>query len=152
MEKPLKLLAFVLLATASLGAQERTITRAALPAAVEKTLQSNLAGSTLKALATEREGGRRVYEAETLLNGHTRDLQFTADGTLIEIEEEVALVSLSPSVQQALKQKAGAARITKVESLTKKDQLVAYEASTRNGNRRGEVQVGPNGESLKHSQ
>ena len=136
----------------ALHAQEHKIARTALPAAVEKTVQANTQGATIKGFATEMEGGKKVFEAETVVNGHTRDLQIAADGTLNEIEEEVAFDKLSPAVQKALTGKAGSAKIVKVESLTKKDKLVAYEAATLKGTRKGEVQVGPNGETLKHEE
>jgi hypothetical protein len=138
--------------TTSLFAQERKIDRKNLPAAVEKTLQANLGGATIKGFATEMEGGKRVYEAETILNGHIRDLQFGLDGSLNEIEEEVAVEALPASVKKALTAKAGSAKITRVESLIKKGKLVAYEASTLKGTRKGEVQSGPNGETLKHGE
>ena len=141
-----------ILATTALSAQERQIPRTALPAQVEKTIQMQTQGATIKGFATEREGGKKVYEAETIVSNHTRDLQIAEDGTLNEIEEEVALDSLPANVQHALKVKAGSAKITKVESLTKHDKLVAYEAATLRGTKKGEVQVGPDGGTLRHAE
>lgn len=152
MKQTIVLAACIALASSTLHAQEHKIPRTALPPAVEKTLQANLGGATIKGFATETEGGKKVYEAETILNGHTRDLQFATDGALNEIEEEVAFDSLPAPVQASLKAKAGTAKITKVESLTKHDKLVAYEAATLKGAKKGEVQVGPNGENLKHEE
>lgn len=40
--------------------------------------------------------------------------------------------------------------IGKVESLTKKGQLVAYEAVVKTGTKRREIQVGPDGKKLAH--
>lgn len=151
MKQALVFTACLAFSASTLYAQEHKIVRSALPPAVEKALQANIAGASIKGFATEVEGGKKVYEAETILNGHTRDLQFAVDGTLNEIEEEVAFDSLPPAVQSALKSKAGTSRITRVESLTRHDKLVAYEAGTLKGTKRGEVQVGPTGENLKHS-
>jgi hypothetical protein len=63
-----------------------------------------------------------------IINGPTRTVEIAQDGTLNEIEEEVSFDSLSVEVQNALRSKAGIAKIVKVESLTKKGTLVAYEA------------------------
>ncbi len=134
------------------GAQERQITRDQLPQAVAAAVDRETQGSTVKGFSTEREHGRKVYEAETVLNGHTRDLQFEQDGTLAEVEEEVEMSSLSPEVRQAITAKAKGAQVTKVESLTKKGKLVAYEAATLKGSKKGEVQVGPGGEALHHEE
>jgi hypothetical protein len=53
------------------------------------------------------------------------------------------LDSLPAAVQAALKTKAAGAKITKVESLTKSDKLVAYEAATLKAAKQGEIQIGP---------
>jgi len=134
------------------SAAERRINRSQLPAAVEKTVQAQSQGATIKGFATEIEGGKKVYEAEMVVNGHTKDIQIAEDGTLNEIEEEVSIDSLPSSVQTALRTKAGSAKIVKVESLTKKGSLVAYEAATLNGSKKGEIQVGPKGEKLAHAE
>lgn len=143
-----------LLAACTLGlpAQEKKLDRSSLPPAVEKTVQEQSQGATVKGLSTEVEHGQRVYEAEMIVNGHTRDIEIAPDGTLNEIEEEVAFNTLPAPVQAALTAKAQGAKITKVESLTKHDKLVAYEASTLKGTRKGEVQVGPDGGKLAHAQ
>jgi len=134
------------------SAQEKKIDRSDLPASVVKTMDGETRGSTIKGYSTERENGKKVYEVETVLSGHTRDLQIAEDGTLNEIEEEVSLTSLPDAVQKGLEGKAKGAKITKVESLTKGGRLVAYEAATLRGAKKGEVQVGPDGAGLKHSE
>jgi uncharacterized membrane protein YkoI len=132
------------------AAQEKKLDRSALPPAVEKTVQAQSQGATIKGFTTERENGKKVYEAEMIVDGHTKDIQIATNGTLNEIEEEVAFDALPPAVQTALTTKAAGAKIVKVESLTKKDKLVAYEAATLKGNKKGEIQVGPDGGRLAH--
>lgn len=151
--RPGVLLVGAIVATAvAASAQDKKIERSAVPAAVEKTIQAQTQGATVKGLATEREHGKLQYEVETMVNGHSRDLAIAADGTLLEVEEEVSFNALPTAVQSALTAKAADATITKVESLTKKDKLVAYEAATRKGAKKGEIQVGPKGEALKHEE
>ena len=144
--------ASIFLFTLTLTAQERKIGRSALPPAVEKTVQSQSQGATIKGFTAEHEHGQRVYEAEMIVNGHTKDIEISSNGTLNEVEEQVSFDSLSPTVQAALTKKAAGAKITKVESLTKQGKLVAYEAATLKGKKHGEIQVGPNGESLSHEE
>ena len=141
-------LAFALAAVA----QERKIEESALPAAVQKTVQEQSHGATIKGFSTEISHGKRVYEAEMMIDGHSKDVEIAADGMLNEIEEEVAYNSLPASVQKALTAKSAGAKITKVESLTKHGTLVAYEAATIKGTRKGEIQVGPDGGKLTHEQ
>jgi hypothetical protein len=136
----------------TIAAQEKKIEQSSLPAAVQKAVQEQSQGATIKGYATEVEHGKKVYEAEMIVNGHTKDLQIAADGALNEIEEEVAFDSLPPGVQVALTKKAAGAKITKVESLTKHGKLVAYEAATLKGTKKSEIQVGPDGAKLPHEE
>jgi len=132
--------------------QEKKINRSELPAEVEKTVQAQSQGATIKGFATEREGRKKVYETEMIVDGHTKDIQIAEDGTLNEIEEEVQMDSLPSELQARLKAKARGATITKVESLTKHGTIVAYEAATLKGSKTGEIQVGPDGKNLAHSE
>lgn len=142
----------VLAFTVCAVAQEKKIDRSALPPAVQKTVQAQSQGATIKGFSTEVENGKRAYEAEMIVNGHSRDIEIAPDGTLNEVEEEIAFHSLPANVQTALTARARGAKITKVESLKKQDRLVAYEAATLKGTKHGEIQVGPNGNKLSHEE
>jgi hypothetical protein len=144
--------AIVLACTLTAVAQEKKIERSALPSAVEKTIQVQSKGAIIKGFTTERENGKRTYEAEMTVNGRSRDIEIAEDGTLNEVEEEVVFGSLPAKVQSALMAKAAGAKITKVESLTKKNKLVAYEAAITKGMKKSEIQVGPDGEKLSHEE
>lgn len=141
-----------LLAMTLMAPAEKKVGRSALPPAVEKTVQAQSQGATIKGISSETEDGVFQYEVEMMANGHGKDIAIAKDGTLLEIEEEVAMNTLPANVQSALTAKAAGAKITKVESLTKKGKLVAYEAATLKGSKKGEIQVGPNGEKLSHEE
>jgi hypothetical protein len=140
----------VLVVTATAYAQERKLTRAQLPPAVEKTVATESQGATIKGFSTEVEKGKRLYEAELEINGRSRDISMDRNGNIVEVEEEVTMDSLPAAVQDALKQRAGAGTTGKIESLSKNGKLVAYEAVVKTGAKRSEIQVGPNGEKLAH--
>ncbi|OLC87310.1 MAG: hypothetical protein AUG85_02300 [Gemmatimonadetes bacterium 13_1_20CM_4_66_11] len=143
----------VLTAVASqAGAQEKKLKRSDLPAAVQRSADEQSVGATVRGYSTEKENGQDVYEVEMTVHGHGRDVTIGADGTVLEIEEQVALKSLPAAVQAGLRQLAGSGRITKVESLTKHGTLVAYEAQVRTGTKRSEIQVGPEGKKLAQPQ
>lgn len=144
--------ASLLALTLAASAQEKKIDRSTLPAAVEKAVKAETGGATIKGFAQEHEHGKTFYEVETIVDGHTRDILFAVDGSIAEIEEEVALDSLPANVQAALKTKAAGASIDKVESLTKKGTLVAYEAQIKRNGKAAEIQVGPNGQKLSHEE
>jgi len=87
-----------------------------------------------------------------IVSGHSKDVLIDVNGAIVEIEEQVALDSLPGAVQEGLHAKAGAGEIVKVESLTKHDKLVAYEAVVKTGGKKKEIQVDPNGKPLDHEE
>jgi hypothetical protein len=146
------LVASGLLLAGTASAQEKKIKRSDLPPAVEKTVAVQSAGATIRGFSTEKEKGQILYEVEMTVNGHSKDISIAADGSIVEIEEQVSLDSLSPEVKAGLQAKAGKGKILKVESLTKKDKLVAYEAQVETNGKKSEVQVGPDGKPLDHEE
>ncbi len=141
---------FLLAGTVS--AQEKKIKRSDLPPAVEKTVAAESVGATIRGFSTEKEKGQTLYEVELTLNGHSKDISMAADGSIVEIEEQVMFDSLSADVKAGLQAKAGKGKIVKVESLTKKGKLVAYEAQVDTNGKKSEVQVGPDGKLLDHEE
>lgn len=139
------------LATLStIEAQEKKLKREQLPAPVQATVDRVSKDATIKGFSTEKENGVRLYEAELEVNGHSRDVSIAENGDVIEIEEQVALDSLPAAVKDAIKKEAGGGTIRKIESITKGDQVVAYEADIKDGKKHREVKFGPAGEKLAH--
>ena len=146
------LAACCLLLAGAASAQEKKIKRSDLPPAVEKTVAAQSQGATIKGFSTEKENGQTLYEVELTVNGHSKDISMATDGSIVEVEEQVAMDSLSAAVKAGLQAKAGKGKILKVESLTKKDKLVAYEAQVDTNGKKSEVQVGPDGKPLDHEE
>jgi hypothetical protein len=141
-----------LLLAGSASAQEKKIKRSDLPPAVEKTVAAQSEGATIKGFSTEKEKGETFYEAEMMVAGHSKDVLIATDGTVVEVEEQVVLDSLSVDVKAGLQAKAGKGKILKLESLTKKGKLVAYQAQVDTNGKKSEVQVGPDGKPLDHEE
>ena len=141
----------LLLATGA-AAQEKKIKRSDLPPAVEKTVAAQSEGATIRGFSTEKEKGETFYELEMTVSGHSKDVLMAADGTIVEVEEQVVQDSLSAEVKAGLQAKAGKGKIMKVESITKKGKLVAFEAQVTTDGKKSEVQVGPDGKPLDHEE
>jgi hypothetical protein len=141
-----------LLLVGAASAQEKKIKRSDLPPAVEKTVAAQSAGATILGFSTEKEKGQTLYEVAMTVSGHSKDISIAPDGSVVEIEEQVDLDSLSPEVKAGLQAKAGKGKLLKVESLTKKEKLVAYEAQVDTNGKKSEVQVGPDGKPLAHEE
>jgi hypothetical protein len=136
----------------SVLAGEKKIKRSDLPPVVEKTVAAQSLGATIQGFSEERENGHTFYEAEMTVKGHSKDILIDADGVVVNIEEQIALDSLPIDVQDALRAKAGKGKIVAVESITKHEKLVAYEAAILTKGKRSEVQVDPQGKHLSHEE
>jgi hypothetical protein len=131
-------------------AQEKKIKREELPPAVEKTVAQQSRDAAIRGFSTEIDKGNKIYEVELTIKGHEKDISMDEQGNIVEVEEEVSMESLPPSVKEGLTKAAGTGTISKVESLTKKGKLVAYEAVVKRGTKHSEIQVGPDGMKLAH--
>jgi uncharacterized membrane protein YkoI len=138
--------------TAIAHAQEKKIRRADLPAAVEKTVAAQVQGATVRGFSQEKEKGELFYEAELTVSGHSKDILMDASGGIVEVEEQVALESLPAAVKDGLQAKADKGKILKVESITKHEKLVAYEAVVQTGAKKAEIQVDADGRPLNHEE
>lgn len=132
--------------------QEKKIKRSDLPAAVEKAVVEQSQGATIRGFSQEKENGQTFYEAELTVNGHSKDVLMDVGGAVVEVEEQIPTESLSPAVRAGLQAKAGNGKLVKVETLTKKGKLVAYEAQVLTNGKKSEVQVGPDGKALDHEE
>ena len=136
----------------TIAAQEKQIQRSDLPAPVQKTADEQSKGATITGYKKETEAGKPAYEVKMTVDGHSKSATIDPSGALLEIEEQVAVESLPAAVRDGLQKKAGAGKITKVESITKHGKIVAYEAKVITAGKKSEVQVGPDGKPLDHEQ
>lgn len=134
-----------LIATALAQASERRVKMKDLPEAVRKTVQEQSKGATLRGLAKEVEDSKTYYEAELKVNGHNKDVLIDPNGAVVEIEEQVTLYSLPPEVKATIVKNAGKGRLLSIESITKNNAVVAYEARVNKAGKTSEMKVGPDG-------
>src|SRR5258706_15292818 len=105
--------AVAVLSATSAVAQEKKIKRADLPPAVEKTVAAQSAGATVKGFSKETEKGQTYYEAEMIVNGHSKDILIDTNGAIVEVEEEVAMDALPTEVKAGLQAKTGEGKLVK---------------------------------------
>ncbi len=86
-----------------------------LPPAVKATVEAETKTATLKGLSKEKEGGKVVYELESLVNGRTRDLMIDSAGKVYVIEEQIDVDKAPAPVKAALEAKG---KILVLESVT----------------------------------
>jgi hypothetical protein len=139
-----------LVTLSAIRAQEKKLERQELPPAVEKTVAEQSKGAAIRGFSTELENGKRLYEVELVVSGHGKDISMDEQGNIVEVEEEVSIESLPNLVKDELTKAAGSGTVSKVESITKRGKLVAYEGVVKTGTKHSEIQVGPDGKKLAH--
>ena len=127
---------------------ERRVKMKDLPQAVQQTVREQSRGAIIKGFSKEVEHGQTFYEVEMKVNGHGKDVLIDPNGTVVEIEEEVALASLAPDVRVTIEQHADKGKVRKVEAITKNKTIVAYEAVVQKAGKKSEIKVAPDGKLL----
>ena len=136
---------FAALLLAGSAVAESKVKMENLPPAVQKTVKEQTQNAKLAGLSKEKEGGQTVYELETVVNGKSRDLMIDSAGTILSVEDEVALDSVPEAAKKAIQQKVATGKITKVETVTKGSE-VSYEAAyTSRSGKKSEYGVNADG-------
>ena len=99
-----------------------------LPAAVQKTVQETLKGATIKHISMETEAGIQQFEIESVLNGHARDFNVDAKGTLLVIEEATTISAIPAAARAAIVKKAAGGQVRVVETFERPGKPMLYEA------------------------
>jgi uncharacterized membrane protein YkoI len=141
--------ASMLLAGTTLAQEtERPARMKDLPQAVQAAVREQSRGAVVRGLSIETEKGQTFYEASLKVKGRIRDVLIDADGNVVEIEEQVTLASLPPAARAEIVKQAGKGRILTVESITKNNVIVAYEAHVKTAGKISEIKVDPDGKPL----
>ena len=141
------LLLFALAATVFAG--EKKVKMKDLPAPVRKTVEDLSKSSTIVGLAREVEDGKTLYEAETKVNGKTRDLTIDAEGKIVMTEDEVAIDSIPAAARAAIEKEAAGGKITLVEKVTKGSDVKYEAAITPKSGKKKEVSFSADGAAVK---
>ena len=121
-----------------------------LPAAVQKTIQENLKGGTIKNIGKEKEDGVLQYEVESVLNGQARDFNVDSKGNLLLIEEATSIDAIPAAAKAGILKKAGGGKVLTVETFLKTGQPMMYEATYTGANgKKHEVLVKADGTETK---
>jgi uncharacterized membrane protein YkoI len=141
----LSLAGAVILLGATPGAADKKISAKDLPSAVAKAVQEETKGATIKGYSKEVENGKTMYEVETTMNGHARDLLFDAAGALVTTEEAVTLDSVPAPVKAAFEAKGNVLLVETVTTAGK----VTYEAQIEKNGKKSEVTADAAGKPIK---
>jgi hypothetical protein len=128
---------------------EVKIARKDLPAPVEQTVREQSKGAVVRGFAREVKSGETFYEVELSVKGIKKDVLLDPTGKVVEVEEQVTLNSLPAGARNEIVKQAGKGKILMVESITKDNVLVGYEAHVKSAGKIFEIKVNPDGTPMK---
>ena len=123
------------------GEHEEEIALDAMPEAARAALLELAGGAMITEAECEQEHGALVYEAEWVADGIEHEAAVTADGALVEMEEEIPLEAAPAAVRAAIVQHFGADTTVTVE----RKMVVVYEVEGDVDGEAKEVSFSPTG-------
>jgi hypothetical protein len=129
------------------SAQEQIVKCEDLPDAVRGAFQSVYPKATIRECAKEVEAGKTAYEISSV-DETRRDMLFYEDGSVIVVEEAIAIAALPTPVQQVVSEALADHEIKLVEKLMR-DNTVSYEIQSKHAGVPLEIVFDPNGKVLK---
>jgi hypothetical protein len=136
------------------AAEEKKIRVDQVPASVMKAVRARLPGVVVRSAEKEVENGVTVYDLELTCQGRKYEMDVKPDGTILELEKEVAARDLPQAVQTALETrypKATYKEIMEVNKVKGKTETpVEYEVNLVTAdNKKMEVTVSLDGKKVK---
>ena len=123
-----------------------------LPKAVQETIQQQSQGARILGTQTEQEDGVMLYELESVVGDHRRDVLIDPTGQVVEIEVEVSLAATPAAVRAGIEKNVGSDEILKIESVARGDEKVyAYDVRVRAGAKKRGFRIAPDGTLVPHS-
>jgi uncharacterized membrane protein YkoI len=145
----------VLLATVvAADNKDKKISLDKAPKAVQDAIKARFPDGEVTSVEKETEDGKVVYDIELKLKGRKYEMDILEDGTVIEIEKEIAAKDLPAAVSKALEAKYPRATIKEVMEVykvkDKDEKLTEYEVSLETADKElKEVKVSLDGKSIK---
>ena len=139
--RPCSLLVFLLLAGGSAAVAQRADT---LPTVVVAAFRRAYPKATILHVAREVQEGKVVYEIESRDGPTRRDLLYTPDGQVIEIEEMIAADSVPANVRAAVERDVTGATVLGAERVMR-GESVLYEVQARKNGRTQILTYDPDG-------
>ena len=127
---------------------KKKFTKKDLPAAVVSAFEKAYPKAKIKGASKEKENGTTYFEIESIDGTTKRDLLFTADGTIAEIEESIEAKDIPEAVSKTLKGEYGKYTIQKSEKVMK-GSVTNYEFVVKKGNKRMEIVLDSSGKVVK---
>jgi hypothetical protein len=129
-------------------ADEEKIALDKVPAKVMKAVKNKFPKAEIKEATKEVEDGKTTFEIGLKLDGHGIDVALKEDGTILEVEKEIAIADLPKVVADAVKARYPNGEVKKAEEI-EKGEKTTYEVIVADNGKNQEVAIGADGKILE---
>jgi uncharacterized membrane protein YkoI len=145
--------ALVALAAAA-GADEKKIPLDKVPKAVLASIEARFPNAKIESVEKETEGGKVVFDVELKHDGRKYEMDIKEDGTITEIEKEVAAKDAPAALLETIEAKYPKAKIEEIMEVNKvegkKETPIHYEVTiVTAAKKKKEVVVSLDGKKIK---
>jgi hypothetical protein len=105
---------FALACVVSLAFGQEKITPDKLPPKVAAAVKARFPGAAITSITKEVEDGAVVFDIEMMRDGKKHEMDCKEDGTLVDIQNQIAEKDLPPAATTAIKAKYPGSKITEV--------------------------------------
>ena len=137
--------AVLLLALVAAQLAAQTIARKQVSALVLKAFEQAYPNAKVRNFSRESREGKPCFELETIDGKTRRNLIYTDQGQVLEIEERIGLDQLPPAVRQSAAQAYPKGKILAAEKVTR-GATVLYEVAVKDGKKRAVLSLGAAGQ------
>jgi len=130
------------------NAGEQKFSKKKIPAAVLSAFQSKYPNAKIKGQSVETEKGIKYYEIESVDGKINRNLLYTSDGKIKEIEESMDIKTLPAELKSTLDKEFPKGKILTAEKVTS-DTVITYEFQIKDGKKTKGVTLNSSGKILK---
>ena len=124
-----------------------------LPKKIKDAIQGRFPGAEVTSAEKEKEKGEIVFDIELKHEGRKYEMDIKEDGTIAEIEKEIASKDVPEAITKAVKGKYPKATIKEVMEVNKvkgnEEKPEHYEITIENGKKTQEIIVSLDGKSVK---
>jgi hypothetical protein len=122
-----------------------------IPAKISAAINGRFPGAELKSVEKEDEGGKVMFDVELTQKGRKYEMDIKEDGTIVEIEKEVAAKDFPAACAAALKKNYPTATVKEIMEVNKvegaKETPIHYEVTIEKDKKEQEIIVSLDGKS-----
>ncbi|MFH1892231.1 MAG: PepSY-like domain-containing protein [Candidatus Zixiibacteriota bacterium] len=132
-------------------AQSENQDKVELPDAVLKAFKSAYPNAEILGFEAEKNDNAMVYEIECKFGKVEKDILYSADGSIIQIEQEIAVSALPEIVAKAIGSAYPDGKIDEADMISR-DSIIEYEVAVEVGEEKFEAVVSSDGKIIASAQ